>query len=82
MTPLSEATCLSAAILGGVGAGVFASVAEARREMAEGLGQVRIVEPEPEWAKRYDDLYRTVYAPLPLVLASTHDALAWFRERA
>jgi xylulokinase len=81
VTPLSEATCLSAAILGGVGAGVFASVAEARREMAEGLGQVRIVEPDPEWAERYEELYRTVYAHLPTVLASTHDALARLRER-
>lgn len=81
VTPLSEATCLSAAILGGVGAGVFASVAEARREMAAGLGQVAIVEPDPEWAARYEELYRTVYAHLPTVLASTHDALAHFRDR-
>lgn len=81
VTPLSEATCLSAAILGGVGAGVFASVVEALSQMAKGLGQVRIVEPDPEWATRYEELYRTVYAHLPTVLASTHDALAQFRGR-
>lgn len=80
VTPLSEATCLSAAILGGLGAGVFASVEDAQAHMAEGLGQVRIVEPEPLWAERYEELYRTVYAKLPLVLASTHDALAAFRD--
>jgi xylulokinase len=81
VTQLSEATCLSAAILGGLGAGVFASVAEARAEMAEGLGQVRIVEPEPRWMERYDELYRTAYGKLPLALAPAHDALAAFRDR-
>ncbi len=81
VTQLSEATCLSAAILGGVGAGIFASVTEARAEMAEGLGQIRIVEPEARWMEPYDALYRTAYAGLPLALASTHDALAAFRDR-
>lgn len=81
VTPLSEATCLSAAILGGLGAGVFASIAEAQAQMAEGLGQVRIVEPDPSWAERYEELYRGVYAKLPPTLAATHDALAAFRDR-
>jgi xylulokinase len=81
VTQLSEATCLSAAILGGLGAGVFVSVAEAKAAMAEGLGQVRIVEPEPRWMARYDELYRTAYAGLPSALAPTHDALAAFRDR-
>ncbi|WP_119390899.1 FGGY-family carbohydrate kinase [Taklimakanibacter lacteus] len=81
VTPLSEATCLSAAILGGLGAGLFRSVAEARLQMAEGLGQVKIVEPDPEWAKRYDELYHSAYAGLSPALASTHDALAHFRNR-
>jgi xylulokinase len=81
VTPLSEATCLSAAILGGLGAGIFASVAQAQAQMAEGLGQVRIVEPEPRWTERYDELYRTVYANLPPTLAPAHDALAAFRDR-
>jgi xylulokinase len=81
VTPLSEATCLSAAILGGLGAGIFASVPEALNQMAEGLGQRQIVEPDPEWAARYEELYRAVYAHLPIVLTSTHDALAQFRGR-
>lgn len=80
VTPLSEATCLSAAILGGLGAGIFSSVAEAQELMAEGLGQARIVEPDPHWASRYDELYHTVYARLPGVLNTTHDALAQFRN--
>jgi xylulokinase len=81
VTPLSEATCLSAAILGALGAGIFDSVEEARAEMAEGLGRVRIVEPEPSWMERYDELYRSVYAGLPLALSPAHDALAAFRDR-
>lgn len=81
VTPLSEATCLSAAILGGLGSGIFGSVAEAQSQMARGLGQVRVVEPDREWAARYEELYRTVYADLPVTLAATHDALARFRDR-
>jgi hypothetical protein len=50
--------------------------------MAEGLGETHIVEPEPRWMERYEDLYRTAYAQLPLALAPTHDALAAFRHRA
>lgn len=81
VTHLSEATCLSAAILGGLGAGVFSSVADAQSQMADGLGKVRIVEPDPHWMQRYEDLYQTVYSQLPVVLSSTHDALARFRDR-
>lgn len=80
VTALSEATCLSAAILGGLGAGVFSSVAEAQERMAEGLGTARLVEPDPHWAARYDELYHTVYAQLPLALGPPHDALARFRD--
>ena len=70
VTPLSEATCLSAAILGGLGAGIFASVRG--RAGADG-GRARpgdaVVEPDPEWMERYEELYRTVYAgSCPLAL--------------
>ena len=81
VTALSEATCLSAAILGGLGAGIFTSVQEALGEMAEGLGAIHVVEPEPLWMERYEELYRTVFAQLPLALAPAHDALAAFRDR-
>ncbi|MGE0240338.1 MAG: L-fuculokinase [Parvibaculaceae bacterium] len=82
VTTLGEATCLSAAILGGLGAGVFASIADARTQMAGSLGRLRIVEPEPFWQERYEELYRTAYAGLPSALATSHDALARFRDRA
>jgi len=81
VTPLSEATCLSAAILGGLGAGVFNSVSDAQSRMTEGLGQVRVVEPDPHWMACYEELYRTIYAQLPVALGPTHDALAAFRDR-
>jgi xylulokinase len=82
VTALSEATCLSAAILGGLGAGIFTSVQEALVQMAEGLGETHVVEPEPMWMERYEELYRTVFARLPLVLTPAHDALAAFRDHS
>jgi len=80
VTPLNEGTCLSAAMLGGLGSGVFASVAEARKSMAGALGRVRVVEPDPQWTERYEILYRTAYSRLPSALSSVHDALAEFRS--
>jgi hypothetical protein len=50
--------------------------------MTEGLGEMHIVEPDPVWTERYDELYRTIYAQLPLALGPAHDALAAFRDRA
>jgi xylulokinase len=82
VTALSEATCLSAAILGGLGAGIFTSVQEALVQMAEGVGEMRVVEPEPMWMERYEELYRTVFAQLPLTFAPAHDALAAFRDHS
>jgi xylulokinase len=79
VTPLTEGTCLSAAILGGLGAGIFANLDEARQSMREGLGEVWIVEPDPAWVARYQELYANIYASLPGTLAPAHDALARFR---
>jgi xylulokinase len=80
VTPLTEGTCLSAAMLGGIGSGVFADLAEARASMKEALGAVRIVEPDAAWTERYDRLYREVYCKLAPALAPIHDALADFRR--
>lgn len=80
VTPLTEGTCLSAAILGGLGSGFFANLAEAREAMKEGLGEVRIVEPNPAWTETYERLYTSVYKQLPPTLAPIHDALAAFRQ--
>ena len=78
VTPLSEGTGLSAAMLAGLGSGVFGSLAEARKAMAEGLGEARLVEPDEEWMATYDRLYRTVYSRLAPALSPIHDALEPF----
>jgi len=78
VTPLIDV--LSAAILGGLGSGVFANLTEARELMKDGLGEVRIGEPDPQWTERYDRLYRDVYSRLAMTLAPVHDALANFRQ--
>jgi xylulokinase len=80
VTPLTEGTGLSAAILGGLGSGVFKSLKEARESMKEGLGEVRIIEPDPAWMECYQELYAKVYTSLPSTLAAAHDALARFRN--
>lgn len=82
VTPLNEGTCLSAAMLAGLGCGIFATVADARAAFAESLGAVRIVEPDPAWMACYDRLYRDVYAHFAPALSPIHDALAAFRNRA
>jgi xylulokinase len=81
VTPLDEGTCLSAAMLAGLGCGIFATVTQARSAMAEGLGAVRIVEPYRDWMECYDRLYRDVYSHLAPALSPIHDALAAFRNR-
>ena len=80
VTPLDEGTGLSAAILAGLGAGLFTSVCEARKTMAEALGRVTIVEPDPSWMERYDQLYRTVYSHLAPMMSPIHNSLAAFRN--
>jgi xylulokinase len=82
VTPLNEATCLSAAMLAGVGAGLFANVAQARSAMADALEGLRIVEPQDGWTDQYARLYRDVYSRLAPTLLPIHDALAAFRKAA
>ncbi|MBC7345435.1 MAG: Hsp70 family protein, partial [Clostridia bacterium] len=71
---VDEATTLGAAILGGVGAGVFNSLEEAVGEM------VRVVEtrePNPEAHRRYNELY-AIYkdAYQALAAAKVYERLA------
>jgi xylulokinase len=80
VTPLDEGTGLSAAILAGLGAGLFASIHEARKTMGDALGRVTIVEPDPYWMERYDQLYRTAYSRLLPAMSTIHDSLAEFRN--
>jgi len=48
--------------------------------MKQGLGEIRIVEPEPQWTDRYERLYKDVYKQLSPTLGPIHDGLATFRQ--
>jgi xylulokinase len=78
VTALSGSDLSRAAILGGLGAGVFTS---ARRRWARWreAGQ-RMSSSPSHWMERYEELYRTVFAQLPPALTPAHDALAAFRD--
>lgn len=52
---ITEAGVLGAAIIAGVGAGIFSSFAEG----VEGMVRIeRVFEPDPRWGERYRDRYR------------------------
>jgi xylulokinase len=53
-----ENACLGAAILAGVGCGLYSSIEDA---FAQILHQTSMVEPEPEAVRRYASLYGKVY---------------------
>jgi len=61
---VSEATCLGAAILAGVGIGEYANAAEAARELVK---VKETYEPRPELAEEYErrfEIYRQIYPTL------------------
>jgi xylulokinase len=58
---LADATTLGAALLGGIGAGIFRNATDAvSRLHFESFP----VEPAPAWSDLYDQLYHAVYLPL------------------
>ena len=61
-----ECTVIGAAILGGVGSGVFGSVKEGCDQM---LHKVRTFEPDPETHRVYDEMYE-IWQEAYLALAS------------
>ena len=64
---ITEAASWGAALLAGVGAGYFASAAQAAEEM---LNLARRFEPDPERMARYEEryaLYREVYPTLKAI---------------
>jgi len=74
-----EATALGAALLGGVGAGIFANADEAIAAMKYGQ---TVVEPVPEDAAVYDRIKREVYpnvypavAPLSQAISDLQNSL-------
>ncbi len=58
---LADGTALGAALLGGIGAGVFRDVADAAAHVD---AQSTTVEPVAEWADLYAGIYRDVFRPL------------------
>ncbi len=70
---LADSVCAGAAILAGIGAGVYPSQAAAVAAMR---GSEKQVAPEPFWAQHYQQLYREVYDKAPNAVRPLHDALA------
>jgi xylulokinase len=66
---VEEATSLGAAILGGVGAGVYADVPSALEELRY---TESTVEPDPDDAPFYDEAFRRVYSRLYPSLRGVH----------
>ena len=71
---IDEGPALGAAILAGVGAGLYGDVAEASDSIIKVVGQV---EPNPQWQKLYGDLYK-VFKKLYPALKEPFQDLAQF----
>ncbi|MEM9224334.1 MAG: FGGY-family carbohydrate kinase [Pseudomonadota bacterium] len=69
----ADATALGAAMLGGIGAGVWPNLDAA---VAEAGPNFRVVEPEPAAVERYKDLRKNVFDPLQAALATTNHEIA------
>ena len=66
---VEEATSLGAAILGGIGAGVYADAPSALEELRYAESTV---EPDPDYASFYNDAFRRVYRRLYPSLRGVH----------
>lgn len=60
---IQEATALGAALLAGIGLGIYSNPTEAS-ELALKQGGVRVVAPDLDMTRLYDDIYHQVYLPL------------------
>lgn len=69
---VEEATTHGAAILGGIGAGVYTDAADALRQLPGGH---TTVEPVEAWVKPYDAIFRNVYQRLYPALRSLNHAI-------
>jgi xylulokinase len=67
-----EATALGAALLGGIGAGIYADLDDALRRIQS---QEQVVAPDPAEVALYDHLYRNVYLHLYGALKPLHHAI-------
>jgi xylulokinase len=78
VSDVPEAAALGAALLAGLGAGVFRSPAEAAASVQYGR---TVIEPQPEHAGWYDALYRDVYRRLYADLREVNHRLAELNGR-
>ncbi len=69
---VNEATCLGAAILGGIGAQVYSSVDDARERIRI---TARSVDPDADLRRVYRDRYHQVFGRLHESLRDIHDAI-------
>ncbi len=69
---MPESVSLGAAILGGIGAGVYASLADALDRIRPA---VRSIAPNPDWTDLYEARFREVYQPARAALRPLHHAL-------
>jgi xylulokinase len=70
---MPEATALGAALLGGLGAGVFTDLAPAVAGLAPSY---RTFEPQADWVGVYEAHYRRLYQPAYARLRPLHHAAA------
>jgi xylulokinase len=76
---ITEATCLGAAALGGLGAGVYADVPAMLAQLHQ--GRQRLIEPEAGQAKLYEAYFRQLYQQLYLALRPLHHALYELQQK-
>jgi xylulokinase len=69
---VTEATCLGAAVLGGLGAGVYADVPAMLQQVQYGQ---TLVEPVADEVQQYEAYFRQVYRQLYMTLRPLHHAL-------
>ena len=77
VTGVREATALGAAILGGVGAGIYPDLPNAVRSLRFAY---REIGPEPAAASQYERAFRQVYQPLYAALRPLHHQIAAWSE--
>lgn len=75
---VEEATCVGAAILGGIGAGVYSGVEQAHEHV---VFNSRTIEPDEELRRFYKDRYQYVFLSLYESLRDIHHAIG-DRERS
>lgn len=78
VTESPDVTPRGAAMIAGVGIGVFENFAVAARQLAP---ERYTISPDPERADKYAELYRRVYQPLCDALVAIHDSIAGLGDR-